>query len=101
MGWAIWDWKAGFHYWKDGAPDPPGLRDCLFPAPTVQSRTKGKLEIEAAVGKRIVVERGLGLTPPLDWRPIWTQVLSAPKVDFTDLEADLDGSAFYRVRWVK
>ena len=24
IGWAIWDWKAGFHYWneKTGKPEP-------------------------------------------------------------------------------
>lgn len=35
LGWAMWDWKAGFHYWKEdgtgGAPDPPGMREALFP----------------------------------------------------------------------
>jgi endoglucanase len=35
LGWALWDWKAGFHYWQQtgdtGAPDPPGLREALFP----------------------------------------------------------------------
>jgi endoglucanase len=36
MGWAMWDWKAGFHYWEgdeDGGPDPAGLREALFPRP--------------------------------------------------------------------
>jgi hypothetical protein len=101
LGWAIWDWKAGFHYWKDGAPDPPGLRDSLFPAPSLQSTNKGRLEIEAAVGKQIVIERLSELTPPVNWQPIATQVLSAPKFDFADPDANLNGSAFYRVRWVK
>jgi endoglucanase len=31
IGWAIWDWKAGFRYWdeKAGRPDP-GMREALF-----------------------------------------------------------------------
>jgi endoglucanase len=31
IGWAIWDWKAGFHYWneKSGRPEP-GMRQALF-----------------------------------------------------------------------
>jgi endoglucanase len=31
VGWAIWDWKAGFHYWDDKAGHPaPGMREALF-----------------------------------------------------------------------
>lgn len=29
FGWAIWDWKAGFKYWKADAP-APDMRDALF-----------------------------------------------------------------------
>jgi endoglucanase len=31
IGWAIWDWKAGFRYWneKTGRPEP-GMHDALF-----------------------------------------------------------------------
>ena len=31
IGWAIWDWKAGFHYWnaKTGKP-APGMHEALF-----------------------------------------------------------------------
>lgn len=32
VGWAIWDWKAGFRYWDDSASRPaPGMREALFP----------------------------------------------------------------------
>jgi hypothetical protein len=101
LGWAIWDWKAGFHYWKEGAPDPPGLREALFPAPVLRATGKGKLEFEAALGKRLVVERTLQLTPPLNWQPISTQVLSTPAFSFTDPDAERNPSALYRVRWDK
>ena len=33
IGWAIWDWKAGFRYWDEKAGAPvPGMREALFPA---------------------------------------------------------------------
>ncbi|MFM9966593.1 MAG: glycoside hydrolase family 5 protein [Planctomycetaceae bacterium] len=32
VGWAVWDWKAGFKYWDDKAGRPaPGMREALFP----------------------------------------------------------------------
>ena len=31
IGWAIWDWKAGFRYWDEKAGRPePGMREALF-----------------------------------------------------------------------
>lgn len=31
VGWAIWDWKAGFRYWDEKAGRPePGMREALF-----------------------------------------------------------------------
>ena len=31
MGWAIWDWKAGFRYWDDRKGEPvPGMHEALF-----------------------------------------------------------------------
>jgi endoglucanase len=31
IGWAIWDWKSGFHYWNEQAGRPePGMRQALF-----------------------------------------------------------------------
>jgi len=32
IGWAMWDWKAGFRYWDDAEKQPaPGMRDAIFP----------------------------------------------------------------------
>ncbi len=32
IGWAMWDWKAGFRYWDDKTGEPaPGLREAMFP----------------------------------------------------------------------
>lgn len=34
LGWAIWDWKAGFKYWDDRTGQPvPGMREALFARP--------------------------------------------------------------------
>jgi endoglucanase len=31
LGWAIWDWKAGFHYWNEKTRKAePGMHDALF-----------------------------------------------------------------------
>ena len=33
LGWALWDWKAGFRYWDDELGEPvAGMREALFPA---------------------------------------------------------------------
>jgi endoglucanase len=35
IGWAIWDWKAGFRYWDEKAGRPePGMREALFGRPS-------------------------------------------------------------------
>jgi endoglucanase len=32
MGWALWDWKAGFRYWDEKSGQPaPGMKEALFP----------------------------------------------------------------------
>ncbi len=40
IGWALWDWKAGFRYWNEKTNQPePGMREALFGrslAPTVR-----------------------------------------------------------------
>ena len=34
IGWAIWGWKANFHYWNERAGRPePGMREALFGKP--------------------------------------------------------------------
>ena len=31
LGWAIWDWKAGFHYWNEKTHSAePGMHEALF-----------------------------------------------------------------------
>ena len=101
LGWAIWDWKAGFHYLKNGVADPPGLREALFPPPVLQSRTAGVVQFDAAIGKTYLVERALVLSPPVSWRPVSTQSLAAPKFSFTNGDTSEHPAAFYRVNWIK
>jgi endoglucanase len=39
IGWAIWDWKAGFRYWDEKSNRPePGMREALFGRSTVARR---------------------------------------------------------------
>jgi endoglucanase len=39
LGWAMWDWKAGFKYWDAQTKQPaPGMREAMFPKPKVQPR---------------------------------------------------------------
>jgi endoglucanase len=34
IGWAIWDWRAGFHYWNEATDQPePGMHRALFGSP--------------------------------------------------------------------
>lgn len=39
LGWAIWDWKAGFRYWNAATRAPePGMREALFAIPSRKTR---------------------------------------------------------------
>ncbi|MBM3881603.1 MAG: glycoside hydrolase family 5 protein [Verrucomicrobia bacterium] len=101
LGWTLWDWKAAFHYQRDGAPDPPGMRPALFPAPRLDSRGPGAFEWPGAIGKTLVVERALELREPIPWQPLSTQTLAQPHFSFRDATAPQHPAAFYRVQWVK
>jgi endoglucanase len=101
LGWAMWDWKAGFHYQKNGLPDPPGMREAIFPPIELRSTGAGVIETIAARGKTFVVERASTLVPPLSWQPLSTQTLATPNFTFADPNATGAAAGFYRVRWVK
>jgi endoglucanase len=101
LGWAIWDWKAGFHYWQDQAPSPPGLRDALFLPPILQSLAPGILEFGSGLGKQFVIERSTRFSSPRDWQPISTVTATSPRVMFLDPEVDQYPAALYRTVWLK
>jgi endoglucanase len=101
IGWAIWDWKAGFHYSKNGLPDPPGLREALFPAPLLTATGPGAFRFEAALGKTFVIERTRELTIPGIWDAVSTQSVVTGTIEFSDSQTRQNPAAFYRGRWVK
>jgi endoglucanase len=101
LGWAMWDWKAGFHYQLNGRPDPPGIREALFPSPTLRSLGPYTFECDGALAKCYVIHRAPALDLPILWQAIATQHLAQPKLSFTDGDPTPLRAAFYRVEWVK
>ncbi len=101
LGWAIWDWKAGFHYQRNGAPDPPAMREAIFPSFQLRSPGSGVIAFDAARGKTFVVEKTVALRGPIAWQTISTQTLVSPDFLFTDPGAGAPGAGFYRVKWMK
>lgn len=98
LGWAAWDWKSGFYYWDRSTNAPaPGMRDAFFPQPRISWRFDPLGIVgEAAVGKRMILERAL--EPGLPWWPEQTQQLVSPMIEFINLEAQ--SRAVYRVVWI-
>lgn len=101
LGWAMWDWKAGFHYIKNGRPEPAGMRDAMFPPPVLNSPALGSFEIQGAAGKSYRVSRTPSLSAPIDWTAIATQMLTAPVMIFNDVDATNQAGGYYRVEWLK
>ena len=101
LGWTLWDWKAGFHYIKAGQPDPPGLRDALFPSPVLRNQSNGAIQWEGALGKVYRVEQAASLTPPILWNTVSTQTLVSPQLLSYQPQSGPETPAFFRVRWVK
>jgi endoglucanase len=101
LGWTMWDWKAGFHYIKAGQPDPPGLRDAMFPRPQLRRQKSGRLEWDGAVGKTYAVELTSSLASPLSWHTVSTQTLTSPQLLFYDPAPSPGGAGYFRVEWIK
>ncbi|MEO8429428.1 MAG: glycoside hydrolase family 5 protein [Verrucomicrobiota bacterium] len=101
LGWAMWDWKAGFHYFKAGRPEPPGMRHALFPPLSLRIQLNGVVEWDGAVGKSYQVDQTASLAPPIFWQVISTQTLVLPQTPFYVPDPNPTASQFYRVRWVK
>jgi hypothetical protein len=100
LGWAMWDWKAGFHYWKNGAPEPAGMREAMFPAPVLSVTATGELRATGAIGKTYVVERADSLAPPAAWEVVQTAALTNSVFEY-QLPANPNRAAIYRVLWRK
>jgi len=101
LGWAMWDWKAGFYYWNDATSQPAtGLRNAMFPAVQLLSLGPGRFSFSSAIGKTYRIDIAGSLVPPVTWGPIATQTLTAPSWTFTD-PAAIGSNRFYRAVWVK
>ena len=104
LGWAMWDWKAGFHYWVEqsgsGAPDPPGMRNAMFPAPRLNASTNGAVILNGAVSKTYIFEKTLSLTSAV-WSAASTQVCNDVTLEFTDPDRGSASNTFYRAQWIK
>ena len=101
LGWAMWDWKAGFHYIKSGQPDPPGMRDAMFPRPQLRSQRNGTIEWDGAVGKTYLVEQSSSLTPSISWQAVSTQTVVAPQPLSYAIKTNEGAQVFVRVLWLK
>lgn len=102
LGWAMWDWNAGFHYWDPNTGQPaPGMQAAMFPAPKLTITAPGKIQFDSAVAKTFVIERAFSLGPAPNWTGIQTQTLSSPKFNFIDPNAGQTNASFYRAKWLK
>ena len=100
LGWAMWDWKAGFRYWDESNQQPaPGLREAMFPPPVLGWTENRMLELNGAVGKTYVIERSPVVGTAGLWTGIHTQWLETPLLRFSD--ASMADAAYYRAVWVK
>jgi endoglucanase len=101
LGWAMWDWNAGFHYWDASTGQPaPGMPAAMFPAPQLTTTAPGKIQFNCAAAKTFAIDRTFSLAAP-NWTGIQTQTLSSPNFNFTDPSAGQTNAAFYRARWLK
>ena len=102
LGWAMWDWKAGFKYWDEKVNQPaPGLRNALFPTLSIRSLGRGRLQVESAVGRRHrILRSGDPTTAFSQWTVLADLTLTMPTLDYTDPNPP-PSRAFYRVEWVK
>jgi endoglucanase len=100
VGWTMWDWKAGFHYEVNGSPDPPGIREAMFPPVKLLTSATGAIYFPAAIGKTFVMQQTASLLPPVAWQSVLTQTMVTPQFTFP-VSATAAPTAYYRVEWVK
>ncbi len=99
IGWAMWDWKAGFYYWDRHQNQPgAGMRDAMFPPPELRWGANGRtVESDAAIGKTLQVEfRRLADS---DWETYDPLTLTEPRFSWEHPEDEPDG--MIRLRWLQ
>lgn len=100
LGWAMWDWKAGFHYMRNEVPDPPGMREAVFPPPRLTVGPNLEVRAEAAIGKRFVLQKAGLRNFPLSWQAVSTQVL-ATNIFLFQIDGSGTEPTAYRLLWQK
>jgi hypothetical protein len=99
IGWATWDWKAGFKYWDAQQNAPvPGLRESFFPPLRLFILSPGYVAAEVAHGKRLRILRRTELSTP--WQPVFDQVNTNRTIEFKDPNPPAN-HAFYLLEWLK
>jgi endoglucanase len=102
LGWAMWDWNSGFHYWDPATGQPaPGLPAAMFPAPRLTSTGPGQVGLNAAIAKTFRLDRTQALASSNAWLPVQTNTLTNANWLYTDPAAATSRASFYRALWVK
>jgi endoglucanase len=102
LGWAMWDWNAGFHYWDPNTGQPaPGMPAAMFPPPQIKSVAPGQTEVDAAIAKTIRLDRTRSLTFPVVWVPLQTNTLTGTNWFYPDPDTATNSAAYYRAVWLK
>ncbi len=102
LGWAMWDWNAGFHYWDPATGKPaPGLPVAMFPPPELTSTAPGRIGLNGAIAKTFRLDRTPSLPASNSWVPMQTNTLTTTNWLYTDPDASSSNASFYRALWLK
>jgi len=100
LGWAMWDWKAGFHYLKNGIPDPPGMREAIFPPPVLTITDGATIRAEGSLGKTFILQQADPVFAPLQWQGVSTQSLTT-NLFMYPIPTNSQTADLYRILWQK
>ncbi len=96
LGWAMWDWKSGFHYWDRGAGHAsPGMQAAMFPKPVLDLDDALSIHADGAIGKRWIVQQLLAESP--EWTSVFTQDLDS--AFFVYPIPSTNAAAQFRILW--
>ncbi len=96
LGWAIWDWKSGFHYWdRNAGRASPGMKPALFPQPALALDSTLSIHAVGAIGKRWIVQQMVNGNS--SWTSLFTQELDS--ATFTYPVSATNPAAWFRVAW--